>query len=372
VRIVDELPTAMELAGADRGFESAPRLTLDGISLAPFLSNNRAPGVEAYGETFLPRDQFGWSRLTSIRTTRLKYIAGPAPELYDLATDPAETANVIDARSEDAATLRRVLAAVARESNAAAQPSRADPALSEKLMSLGYIGSAPVAADASGAPLADPKDKIEVYNLVMSALELSEGGNLVGALGTLQQAERLDPSVAQIEFLKGTLLGRLGRYDEAAAALERTLVLSPSYTAARFRLALAWLRMGRSDRAVKALKDVVREQPDDFRAWHNLAAIAYSRGDLDEAEALERKALALSPEYAEAWNTLGAIALVRRHTDEAVDALTNATRLGPQNAQAFRNLALALQAGGQHDRARAAADRACALDKRFCKTGKRP
>jgi len=111
----------------------------------------------------------------------------------------------------------------------------------------------------------------------------------------------------------------------------------------------------------------VREQPDDFRAWHNLAAVAYSRGDLDEAEALERKALALAPEYSEAWNTLGAIALVRKRTGDAVEALTNATRWGPTNAQAFQNLALALQAGGQRDRARAAAGRACALDKRFCK-----
>jgi Flp pilus assembly protein TadD len=135
---------------------------------------------------------------------------------------------------------------------------------------------------------------------------------------------------------------------------------------------LAWLRTGRADRAAGALQDVVREQPDDFRAWHNLAAIAYSRGDLDEAETLERKALALSPEYAEAWNTLGAIALVRKHTADAVDALTNATRLNPRNAQAFQNLALALHAGGDRDRARAAADRACALDKRFCKTGQRP
>jgi choline-sulfatase len=372
VRIVDELPTAIDLAGADRGFQSGPGPTLDGISLMPFLSDGRSPGVEAYGETFLPRDQFGWSELTSIRTARWKYIEGPAPELYDLAGDPGETTNAIGARSEDAATLRRVLGAVARASHAPPQRSRADPALSEKLMSLGYIGSAPAASEAAGAPRADPKDKIEVYNLVMSALELSEGGNLPGALGALQQAERLDPNVAQIAFLEGTLLGRLGRYDQAAAALERTLALSPSYTAARFRLALAWLRTGRADRAARALQDVVREQPDDFRAWHNLAAIAYSRGDLDEAEALERKALALSPEYAEAWNTLGAIALVRRHTADAVDALSNATRLNPHNAQAFQNLALALQAGGQRDRARAAADRACALDKRLCKTGQRP
>ena len=146
----------------------------------------------------------------------------------------------------------------------------------------------------------------------------------------------------------------------------KPLALSPAYTAARFKLALALLRLGRADRAADALTEVIRQQPEDFRAWHNLAAIAYSRGDLDEAERLERKALALSADYAEAWNALGAIALVRKRTDAAVDALTKATQLAPQNGQAFQNLALALRQAGQFEQARAAAAKACVLERQFC------
>src|SRR5262249_29026870 len=160
--------------------------------------------------------------------------------------------------------------------------------IAEKLMSLGYVGYSSTVEAAGG--LADPKDKLEVYNLTMTALEQSEGGNATAALTTVEKAEGIDPTGARGRFPKGTPLGQLGRYEEAVKALERPLTLSPRYTAARFRLALALLRLGRTERAAGALHDVVRQQPDDVRAWHNLAAIAYSRGDLDEAESLERKA----------------------------------------------------------------------------------
>jgi len=360
VRIVDELPTIGYFAHA----VGLGPLNDDGMSVAPLASGGPSMYLDAYSETFLPRDQFGWSLLASVRTDRLKYIEAPRPELYDLSTDPAEAVNLVATRSDDANRLRRVLAATARQAGRTSR-AQSDPALAEKLLSLGYIGYSPAVAG-SNAALADPKDKIDVYNFTMKALELSENDDLTGALRSVEQAERLDPNVAQIQFLKGSLLGQAGRFDQAVAALERTLALNPGYTGARFKLALALLRLGRADRAAEALNEAVREQPNDFRAWHNLAAIAYSRGNLDEAERLERKALAISPDYAEAWNALGAIAIVRKRPAEAIEALTKATQLAPQNAQTFQNLALAFQAAGRMQQARAAADRACALDRRFC------
>ena len=237
-------------------------------------------------------------------------------------------------------------------------------------MSLGYIGFSPPGA-ATDHTLADPKSRIEVYSLIMSALELSEAGNVAAALATLQRAERLDPDVAQIAFLEGNLFGRAGRFDEAARALERTLALNPTFVGARFKLALAHLRLGRADRAATTLERVVEDQPDDFRAWHNLAAIAYSQGDIDRAEHFERKALTINRDYAEAWNTLGAIHIVRRQPAAAVDALSMATRLAPRNAQAFHNLSLALRALNQLEQARTAAATACAIDKRYCRSSER-
>jgi choline-sulfatase len=367
-RIVDELPTVVALARAEL---AAGGGVPDGVDLVPSLSKGASPDLEAYGETFLPRDQFGWSELRSIRTEKLKYIQAPRPELYDLVADPGERSNAVDARASQAGAFERALGAIARAS--APLPARAkasDPVLEEKLMSLGYIGFSPPGA-ASDGKLADPKSRIGVYNSIMSALELSEAGNVTAALAKLQHAGRLDPDVAQIAFLEGNLFGRIGRFEEAARALERTLALNPTFVGARFKLALALLRLGRADRAATTLERVVEDQPDDFRAWHNLAAIAYSQGDIDRAEHLERKALTINRDYAEAWNTLGAIHIVRRQPAAAVDALSTATRLAPGNAQAFHNLALALRALDQLERARNAAAMACSLDTQYCRSGAR-
>ncbi len=367
VRIVDELPTLADLARAGLQSPGFPGRTMDGVDLKPYIAKNTSPSVEAYGETFLPRDQFGWSELRSVRTETMKFIDAPDPELYDLTADPGERTNTVQVRTGDRAALERTLHAIVsaeRPMSARAAPAN-DPLLSEKLMSLGYIGSSPSLA-APGIRLADPKTRIEAYNLIMSAVELSEANRVIDALGKLQQAERLDPDVAQIAFLKGNMFGRLGRYQEAARALERTLALNPQFAGARFKLALALLRLGQADQAALALEGVVRDHPDDYRAWHNLAAIAYSRGDLDRAEQLEQKALAINREYGEAWNTLGAIYIVRRQPAAALDALNAATRLAPRNAQAFHNLALALRALDQPEPARRAATTACSLDRQYC------
>jgi choline-sulfatase len=373
VRIVDELPTVVELAHAGvQGRGSDGARAMDGVDLTPFVSKNKSPALEAYGETFLPRDQFGWSELRSIQTERSKFIQAPQPEFYDLTVDPGERANTLAARAGDASVLERALTAIARTA-APASPRAAvapDPLLAEKLMSLGYIGFSP-SLESKGAGLADPKAKLEVYNLIMSALELSEAGNVTAALDKLQHAEQLDRGVAQIAFLQGNMFGRVGRFAEAVRALERTLALNPQFVGARFKLALALLRIGEADRAASALERVVQDQPDDFRAWHNLAAVAYSRGDVDRAEQLERKALAINREYAEAWNTLGAIYIVRRQPAAAVDALNVATRLAPRNAQAFHNLSLALRAVDLPEPARSAAAMACSIDQQYCRSSGR-
>src|SRR5262245_11578710 len=368
VRIVDQLPTIVELAGAAVPGAAPASKNEDGVSVARLLASSSSPGLEAYGETFLPRDQFGWSELRMVRTGTSKYIDAPQPEFYDLTTDPAETTSLMPVRESEAKRVKRTLDAVVRVTGAEAPRVRTDSQMTEQLMSLGYIGGSPVSNE-SGAALADPKDKLEVYNLTMSALELSEQGNVAGALDKLSDAERLDPRVAQVAFLQGTLFGRAGQFDKAAAALERTLTLNPEFLPARFKLALAQLRLGQHDRATATLERVVAEQPDDFRAWHNLAAIAYSRQDLDRAERLEKKALAINKDYAEAWNTLCAIYIVRKQAQAAVDALTTATRLSPGNGQAYRNLSLALEATGQPDRARAAAATACSLGPQYCTSG---
>jgi choline-sulfatase len=367
-RLVDVMPTLAAWAGAAI---QGPRGGIDGVSLDAARPDGPSPALEAYSETFLPRHQFGWSELRSLRTDRTKWIAAPRPEAYDLAADPGETRNIAASAADRVRSMERQLAAVERA--AVARPARAsDPVVAEQLMALGYIaGGATADAACGGADhdctqRDDPKDKVRVYQLTMDALESSEGGRPAEALAMLRAAERLDPGTAPVPFLRGVVLGNIGRFDEAADALERAVALSPRHVLARFKLALAYVRTDRPDRAERVLEGVLRDEPRNVRALHNLAAIAYTRGQLDRAAALEQQAVALDANYAEAWNTLGAIDILRRQPVRAVTALQRATSLDPRNAQAFRNLAIALRATGDRAAADRAALRACELDRRLC------
>jgi choline-sulfatase len=363
VRIVDVMPTMVSLAGA--GAEALAGS--DGVDLQRFIEGGNTPQLEAYADTMLPRHQFQWSDLRAIRNGALKYIAAPRPELYDVVADPGEQRNLIAERRGDAERLRKILEAIERRGSGAQRNAATDASLEEKFKALGYIGYAPAAPAVDNATLADPKDKLDVYMRAMTALEESENDKPEDALATLNAAERLDPNVAQIHYLKGSILGTEERYRDAAAALERAVTINPRFVLARFKLALAYVRLSRLDRAEEILRGVIADEPRNFRALHNLAAIAYSRGDLAAAERLERQALAIDSDYFEAWNTLGAIFVVAKRPGDALDALNTAVRLNPASGQAHYNLALALRAGGQPRAAEASAAKACTLDRRYCK-----
>src|SRR5205823_6474413 len=100
-RTIDLLPTLLELMG------SKPPVGAQGASLTPtFTGKPRAtvPGNIAswsYLETLYPKINLGWAELRGVRTNRWKYIQAPKPELYDLAADPGETANVIEGHPDE-------------------------------------------------------------------------------------------------------------------------------------------------------------------------------------------------------------------------------------------------------------------------------
>lgn len=361
VRIIDVMPTMLQYAGLPG---MSPQV--QGISLVPFVNSGSSPNLQAYCETYLPRYQFNWSELKGIRTGARKFIEAPQPELYDLGRDPGEKDNQAARQAEAVRGFRKSLS-VLEQGTRETKPTPADPALVDRFKSLGYIGYSPSTVSTPAGKLPDPKGKLAVYSLTMKALELSEGGKPAEALEELARAEALDPNVAQVHFLKGSILGGMGRYKEAIPALQQTLKLNPRFVLARFKIALAWLREGDPDRAEGALQEVLREEPRNFRAIHNLAAIAYSQGDFARAEELEKRALAVNAEYFEAWNTLGAIYVVEKRNDAAIEACKKATRLNPKSGLAYYNLSLAYRNAGDSASAQEAAANACRLDNRYCK-----
>ena len=69
------------------------------------------------------------------------------------------------------------------------------------------------------------------------------------ALRLLDKSITIDGNNASAHFERGTVLDRLGRYAEAAAAFERAVALAPSDPAAHYRLARDYDRLGKHDAA---------------------------------------------------------------------------------------------------------------------------
>ena len=227
VRIVDVLPTVTALAGATQP-ANPPDGAPDGVALDGVLKSGESADLEAYSETWLPRDQFGWSPLASLRAGSWKYIQAPRAELYDLRADPGEQQNQFARRPDEALRLGALLNGISQRKGPSVSTS-VDPVEAEKFLALGYIGASGP-PPAAGVELPDPKDKLDVYRFTMEAIELSERGDAEGALQRLDRANRLDPRVGQVHYTRGAILGRLGRFAEASRALERTLALSPRHS----------------------------------------------------------------------------------------------------------------------------------------------
>ena len=158
VRLIDVMPTVLDLAGA-----AAP--PGDGASLVRVMRGEALRvELDAYAESLYPQ-RFGWSPLRSLYDGRYKYIEAPRPELYDLDRDPFEERNLHGERASLARALARRLHAVAgpdADGQAITDPP-ADPELPSRLNALGYVAAPILSAPATLRPLADPKDCIHLH-----------------------------------------------------------------------------------------------------------------------------------------------------------------------------------------------------------------
>ena len=146
VEMIDLLPTLLDLAGLPSDPEA------EGRSLRRFLEDgDRAAGArEAYA---FSESGYGREYQRSVTTDRYKLVYVPDAgdrqvmkgrelELYDVATDPGETKNLVDQRPEVAGRLKEQLWGWIEKGGAGAEVPEAvrlDRGTADQLRSLGYI-----------------------------------------------------------------------------------------------------------------------------------------------------------------------------------------------------------------------------------------
>jgi tetratricopeptide (TPR) repeat protein len=189
---------------------------------------------------------------------------------------------------------------------------------------------------------------------------LARGGKTDEARASLEKAIASDPQLVPALVGLATLEAASSNPARAVELLDRASALRPNDGAAPYLAAQLLLAQGKTEEAEKRLRDVVRTSPGNAGARNDLAWILASRGtDLDTALSLAEQARRINP-TADVIDTLGFVQLKRGEATTAVNLFEEALALRPKDSTIRYHLGLALAQSG--DKARAVSTLREALD----------
>jgi len=238
------------------------------------------------------------------------------------------------------------------------QSAPVDPAILERLRSLGYLDTQSPTGDRNLASLHFEGGKydnaVEAYRKLL--VEKPEDGalraSLAGALGALgrydealvelAEAERLSPLNPETYHNRGVILERQGKLDDAIGQYRTAVRYSPRYEPSRAAL----VRLTGSGEATGPRSDAERLAA----AMAERASESARRGDYDAAMKTLDEAQQVAPAYALVYQYRSNVAFLMEDYAAAAAALRKALDLEPDNALYRQNLE-ALEA-----KAKAAAD----------------
>jgi tetratricopeptide (TPR) repeat protein len=344
-RSIDVLPTVLELMGVP-----APQ-GMQGVSLAPALSGRTLPGTYSYSETLFSKINMGWTELRAIRTDRWKYIRAPKPELYDLAEDPGETQNVIAARPAEARELAAKLEEIAA-SGEKVQTVMAGQRTMAQLRSLGYAAGFSQREYVLTGEGIDPKDRVEVLNLLHRAVSPDVSSAPASRLGLLRKALAIDPANPTIYLHLGDEYRRLQLGDDAMELYQDGIRRGIRTAWIYSRLGHLHLQRGNREEAVAAYERAAQLNPTDCESLSDLGLIYLETGRINDAERVFQWCLATGEQHALTYNGLGLAAVRKNEYTAARGHFEKAVQLDPNLLEGYLNLGRIYRLQGADARAR--------------------
>jgi len=359
VRLVDVAPTLLTMLS----LPLPP--TFQGESLVPLMkSPSAATDLPAYSETDYPHRAFGWSALRAMRSGKYLFVRAPKRELYDQSQDKAAERNLAASSPAVTDTLQSQLDEF--HSQTSSFPDKAEQKSlsseqSENLAALGYVGSNSAAQSQDPLQGADPKDKIEISNVLQEGIIAVEDGRYLQAIPLLQHVLQDSPLVSAAHVQLGIALRKVGRYPEAVTALRQAVKLLPDSTEAQYELGLALYETGAWQDSAPYFEFVAKRRKNFPDAQYSLAAVYARIQRVPEAVELLRAVLQLSPEHFRANLLLGRILSLQNRSEEALPYLKEAVKAEPANFEAHAFLADAYEQLGDIQDATAERNRAESL-----------
>lgn len=323
VRTTDILPTVLVLTNTPAPPE------LNGESMVPLMKQQSAPPHDLFAETDYPL-RFGWAPLRALRTATTKLIEAPRPEFYDLQADPAESKNLYGAENPQVKTQQAEL-----EKWKSKLPA--------------------VSGDAKpGAGLPDPKDKIQVQNLLHRSMLASDDNRPNDSRGFLEKALELDPTSSTTLRQLGELELAAGDYSKAAAHLKRACEVRPEDSTAAFELGQALEKTGDFPGSRDALEASLKLVPSQLPARLLLGRVYLRLNDAKNAQDQFEAASLVDSNNADARLGLAEAQIMQSDFAGAVPDMEALANSDPKNSAALRLLARAYRGLGREEDARRA------------------
>lgn len=211
------------------------------------------------------------------------------------------------------------------------------------------------------------------YAHFVAGIRLYEKGETERALSEYKAAIKLNPQFSAPYLEIGKHYGqKLHNHSEEMAWIDRAVAADPSYPPAYATKGSAYNDVGRRDLAIPefkkaiALLEAAKISKGQSIAWSyynlGLMLLTQSPPDTEGGMALMKKAIAADPFTLQAYTELGIAYKRRGQFAEAVETYKNAIRRGANGATLYFNLGVAEYRSGDSAGAKAAFEKAVALD----------
>ncbi|MGB5211491.1 MAG: sulfotransferase [Gammaproteobacteria bacterium] len=220
-----------------------------------------------------------------------------------------------------------------------AQPG--DPQLLARLAEIEIEAGRLGAAADTLRSLIQAQPDAEVFERLGSVL--NRLGRFQEALPALRQALDLQPGNATAWNSAGEALGNIGRFSEAVNAFARAVDLRPDFAHAHYNLGLALRAAGKAESAAGVLARAAELAPDAVEPLQALAHQLHSLGRYQQAARAYRKLVELRPDDPAAHTSLGTSLHMLGDLLSARDCYQRALELSPDYAQAHSNLGTVYQ-----------------------------
>lgn len=191
----------------------------------------------------------------------------------------------------------------------------------------------------------DPARPAPIYRALLVQL-YQTGRHEEGATWAAQAAER-HPRDVDIANVRGVLLRRLGRLEEALAVFEQAVRLNPKLDAPQFNRCNVLMDLGRTAQAEQGLAQLVRQHPRNAEFQRQLGRAMFQQGKSDQALVRFRQAVALQKDLVDAWLDLSGALNDLERTKQAEDVLDKALAANPGHPRLIEARAVIYRRAGQ-------------------------